>query len=220
MKLSSATIQILQNFASINTSILLEEGNVLRTISESESIYAKAKVDDEFPKEVGIYDLPKMLGILSLSKESELNFEENFLEVVQGKSKVKYAYCSPDVIKIPPKGKDIVVKNPEVEFELKNEVLQNVLKAMGILRFSELAFTGRDGVLQVETLSTKNDNSDVYSTEIGETDKEFFAVFDAEKLKMIPGDYMVEISSKGISHFKGVETEYWIAINANKSTFG
>jgi hypothetical protein len=35
-----------------------------------------------------------------------------------------------------------------------------------------------------------------------------------ENLKIIPGDYNVSISSKGISYFKSVNTdlEYWIAL--------
>ena len=35
-----------------------------------------------------------------------------------------------------------------------------------------------------------------------------------ENLKLVPGDYNISISSKGISHFKNVKTdlEYWIAL--------
>jgi len=53
---------------------------------------------------------------------------------------------------------------------------------------------------------------------IGETDKTFNAVFKAENLRIIPGEYDVKVSSKGISHFKGKEAEYWIAVEQH-STF-
>ena len=35
-----------------------------------------------------------------------------------------------------------------------------------------------------------------------------------ENLKIVPGDYDVDISSKGISHFKNTSSdlEYWIAL--------
>ena len=40
-------------------------------------------------------------------------------------------------------------------------------------------------------------------------------------MKMIPGNYDVEVSSKGISHFilQGQKLEYWIATEAS-SSFG
>ncbi len=44
--------------------------------------------------------------------------------------------------------------------------------------------------------------------------KKFNVVMKKENLKIIPGDYNVSISSKGISYFKSVNTdlEYWIAL--------
>ena len=46
----------------------------------------------------------------------------------------------------------------------------------------------------------------------------FKAIFKAENIKIIPGDYEVSISSKGISHFSGESVEYYIAVESN-STF-
>ena len=44
------------------------------------------------------------------------------------------------------------------------------------------------------------------------------AIFKVENIKIIPGEYEVSISSKGISHFSGKEAEYWIAVEQT-STF-
>jgi len=43
-----------------------------------------------------------------------------------------------------------------------------------------------------------------------------------ENLKMIPGSYDVEISSKGLASFKHMtqEIDYWIAIESKESKFG
>ena len=57
MKLSDKTIKLLKNFSSINQSILFKEGSKLRTISVMKNILAEATVDEEFPKDFGIYDL-------------------------------------------------------------------------------------------------------------------------------------------------------------------
>jgi hypothetical protein len=49
----------------------------------------------------------------------------------------------------------------------------------------------------------------------------FRFVFKTENMKMIPGNYDVEISSKGISHFllQGTKLQYWIATEST-SNFG
>ena len=45
MKITTNTLNILKNFSKINPSILIQEGNTLRTISPNKTIMAKANVD-------------------------------------------------------------------------------------------------------------------------------------------------------------------------------
>jgi len=217
MKLSPQTITILQNFQTINSSIVIKEGNVLKTIAPTESMFAKATVSDDFPRTFGIFELSKFLGILSLNKASELEFKDDHVVIKQGKSKVKYGYCDPSLIVVPP-DKDIKLGTPEVMFELSPEVIQSVMKAMQILGFSELEIKGEDGNLSLGTVNTKNSGSNIYSTDIGETSKTFSAIIEADKLKLIPSVYTVSISSRGLAHFKCNEVEYWIALST-KSKF-
>ena len=54
MKISTNTVNILKNFAKINPSIFIQEGNTLKTMSPSKTIMAKATVDTEFPKRFAI----------------------------------------------------------------------------------------------------------------------------------------------------------------------
>jgi hypothetical protein len=51
---------------------------------------------------------------------------------------------------------------------------------------------------------------------VGEADADFRMIFKTENLKLIAGDYNVQISSKGISHFKSTDMnlEYWIALES------
>lgn len=217
MKLSPQTVTILQNFQTINSSIVIKEGNVIKTIAPTESIFAKAIVSDEFPRTFGIFELSKFLGILSLNKASELDFKDDHVVITQGKSKVKYGYCDPSLIVAPP-DKDIKLGTPEVMFELSPEAIQSVMKAMQILGFSELEIKGEEGNLSLGTVNTKNSGSNIYSTDIGETSKTFSAIIEADKLKLIPSVYTVSISSRGLAHFKCNEVEYWIALST-KSKF-
>ena len=50
MKLSKNTLEVLKNFATINTNILVREGNTLATISTGKNIYARAQKSETIPK--------------------------------------------------------------------------------------------------------------------------------------------------------------------------
>ena len=42
----------------------------------------------------------------------------------------------------------------------------------------------------------------------------FSFIFKTENFKFIPDEYAVQVSSKGISHFRGERIEYWVATEA------
>ena len=67
MKLSNKTLEVLKNFSNINQNILIEEGNVVRTISTMKNILGSATITESFPIEFGIYDLNEFLGVMSLA---------------------------------------------------------------------------------------------------------------------------------------------------------
>ena len=89
MKLSEKTLTVLKNFAGINNSILVKEGNQLRTISVAKNILAEAEIDEEFPRQFGVYDLNQFLNGLSLHQDPDMDFtEESYLTIREGKRKV------------------------------------------------------------------------------------------------------------------------------------
>jgi hypothetical protein len=103
MKLSKTTVEILKNFSSINQSILFKSGNKIRTISIAKNILAEAVVEEEFPKNFGIYDLNQFLNGISLYDQAELDFQnDNYVFLKEGKSRTKYFFADPSVIVSPP----------------------------------------------------------------------------------------------------------------------
>ena len=54
MQISSETLAILKNFASINSNILINSGNTLKTISPVKNVLAEAVVEENFPTSFGI----------------------------------------------------------------------------------------------------------------------------------------------------------------------
>ena len=99
MKLSDSTLTVLKNFAGINNSILVKEGNQLRTISVAKNILAEADIPEDFPRDVAIYDLNQFLNGLSLHQDPNLDFtEDSHITIKEGRRRVKYFYADPAVI--------------------------------------------------------------------------------------------------------------------------
>jgi hypothetical protein len=216
MQLSEDTIAILKNFASINQGILLREGNVLKTISPQKNIMAKAVVSENFPKEVAIYDLNRLLGVVSLFKSHDLDFTEHHIAIADGKNSVKYVYADPTVIVAAP-AKEINLPSEEVSFTVTEEQMQAVLKAASVIGVPDVSFVGDGSTVVMKAHDKKNSSSNEYAIEIGDTDLVFSVDYKVENFKMISGDYEVSISKKLISKFKGA-VEYFVACEST-STF-
>jgi len=210
MKLEGRTLQILKNFASINPSLQFKQGSFITTISPNKTMMAKAAIKEHIPHTFAIYDLSRFLGILSLFESPTLTLEERFLTISGGGRHVQYTYADPKLI-VTPGDKEVKIPSVDIELDLKAEVLQSVLKAMGVLGLPELAINGEDGVMSVQAIDSKNPTSDKFSVEVGTTNATFKMIFLSENIKMLNEDYRVEISSKGIAHFTGGDVEYWVA---------
>ena len=221
MKLSDKTLTILKNFAGINNSILVKEGNQLRTISVAKNILAEANIEEEFPRQFGVYDLNQFLNGLSLHQDPEMDFsEESYLTIREGRRKVKYFFADPQVIISPP-DKQITLPSEDVHFELESGALDKLLKAAAVYQLPDLCVVGEAGVVKLVVRDKKNDTSNSYSVDVGETDKEFSFNFKVENIKIIPGSYDVVVSSKLLSEFKNstYNLKYYIALEPD-STFG
>jgi hypothetical protein len=119
--------------------------------------------------------------------------------------------------------KDIVMPSVDVKFILESDVLNKVKRAASALRLNELAISSNNGVITLSVIDTDNPTSNTFSIDVdGEFQEENFNfILNIQNLKMLPGTYQVEISSKLISHFTNVEnkTQYWIALEKT-STYG
>ena len=217
MKIDTNTLNILKNFAKINPSILIQEGNTLKTMSSTKTIMAKSKVTTNFNKKFAIYNLDRFLSAISLFDDPDLEFNDKFVQIKNKNKSINYTYADEfTIIKAPEK--EITLPSVDVVFQLTNIDLKAVEKAAGILGLPEIVVLGDGSNICLQAADSKNPSADIYSVNIGETDKKFKAIFKSENIKIIPGDYEVSLCSMGISHWKGTEIEYWIAIEAH-STF-
>ena len=221
MKLSENTLSLLKNFTDINQSILFKQGTRLRTMSVMKNILAEAIIDEELPKDFGIYDLNQFLNGLSLHQSPELDFaKDEHVVIKEGKMRSKYFFADPSVIVSPPE-KEITLPSEDVSFVLASQQLEKLKKAASIYQLPDISAIGEGGVVKLVARDKKNGTSNDFSIVVGDTDKEFVFNFKEENLKIIPGSYDVVVSSKLLSKFtaQNYELTYYIALEPD-STFG
>lgn len=226
MKISSDTLSVLKNFASINPSLLVHKGSTMNTVCPSSRVLAEAKVSEEFPVEFAIYDMAKFLGIVSLFKSPVFDFKDTHLVISNdgdgGVRSVKYYYTNPEFIQN--KG-DKKIKMPEavVKFALSESDLASILKAASVLQSPDLCVTSSDGSIVIRVCDKKNPTGNMWALVIADlTDTTPFRFwFAVDTLKMMSGDYKVSIAAKSVAKFEGtnVATNYWVAMEAD-STYG
>lgn len=223
MNLSQDTVGILKNFAAINPNIVMKEGSTVKTISEARNILASADISEEIPAEFGIYDLNEFLNVVGLFPEPVLLFENDKQVRVadaSGKQSVKYFFSDPSVLTSPQK--DITMPSVDVSFILTAVQLNALRKAASTLGVTDLIVKGDDDGVTVSVTDQKDPTSNSYELKLDDVtrDGNFEVVFNINNLKVIPGDYQVDISKKLISNFKlqGLAVQYWIALEKN-STF-
>ena len=220
MNLSDKTLTILKNFAGVNNSILVKKGNQLRTISVAKNILAEAEIEEEFPRQFGIYDLNQFLNGLSLHQDPDLDFEnDSYLNIREGKRRAKYFFADPQVIISPPE-KEITLPSEDVHFQLESTALDKFLKAAAVYQLPDFSVIGEAGVVKLVVRDKKNDTSNEFAVVVGETDKVFSFNFKVENIKIIHGAYDVVVSSKLLSRFTNSQHDlkYYIALEPD-STF-
>ena len=225
MKLSKHTLNMLKNFSDINMSIEIKKGNILRTVSVQKNILAQAELEEEFPQDFAIYELNRFLGAVSLFDDPEFQFNGKSANIGTNTHSVDYVYCDPSMIVTPPEN-NITFPDPEVKFKLSQDALSQIMKASNVLGTPEIAVEGGPAPadsIRIKALDVNNDSTDTFKIVLDESysGAKFRFVFKTENMKMIPGNYDVEISSKGISHFslQGQKLQYWIATESS-SSFG
>ena len=226
MKLSENTLEVLKNFASINQSILFTEGKELDTVSVQKNVLASATVAETFKSSNGedfaIYDLNEFLSTISLFDDPDVEFGEQFATIKDANSVTHYWYADKEIIVYPTS--KIQMPSSEVTFKLTAETLDKLQRATGTLAVPDLLIRREDDKVVAEVLDKRNDTSNTFRVEVGlyiggESDTDFKFYFLTERMKMLPGDYDVEISAQKISKLTSADGKltYHIALEQDST---
>lgn len=219
-KLSTQTLTILKNFSGINKNLLARSGNSLSTVSEAKNILGFATIDETIEQDFGIYDLNEFLSAYALLDDPTLTFDASSVVLESGKSQVRYRFADESILTFPTK--KINMPKADLKVEISAEALNQIRKAASALGHTVASIKKVDDSISLSVVDPKNATANTYSIvlqEDAETNAEFDLQFLISSLKVIPGDYTVEISSKLISHWAHVTepVEYYIALEKSSS---
>ena len=223
MKLSNETLTVLKNFSGINQGIQFKKGTKLTTVSAGKTVLAQAELKDEFPQDFCVYDLNQFLSVNSLFKDkADLEFDESNITFKSGRSKIKYRMTAKEMIVTPPE-KEITLPSVDCEFTLNAEDYDAIMKTAAVLSSPHIAIQSDGENIEIVTFDAADNSAHTNSIEVGQGNgKKYSIVFKTENIKLIPGSYAVQISFKGIGHFKNTkeDIQYWIAFEAKETKIG
>lgn len=224
MQISKETIEVLKNFNTINTNLIINVGNKIETISPSKDIIASYSSVDRFDKLISIYNLGEFLAIFSAFEQPDIILDTKSLTFKSGKQKVNYIYADASLLISPPSNRDKLnsaLENPAVKFNLSASTLTKLIRMASILSVEDLAICGDGKSIKLKVFDKDVSSGNVFELDTEEkTKNKFNILFKIPKLKVLDGSYVVEISDKMISRFShdSMDLNYIIAVESD-STF-
>jgi len=201
MKITEQTKKLLENYATINNGILIQATKentptTLQTCDSHKMVMAQTVISEKFGFDVCLYDLKQFLSVLSSLKDPEIEFNDNNVVIKDlDSSTIKLSYADP--MTVSHLTKTVTLPAPAVSFDLKQESLTKLLNFSNILGLVDLKLYSKEGKLFFQAFDKKGATKNTFEVEVGvggNAGDEFY--FQRDLLKMIPGDYRVELSSK------------------------
>lgn len=218
VKLSKETLEALKLFSTINGSMAFKAGSKLRTLSPGGgSIFAEVEIPETFPINFNIYELSKFLGVLNLStmKDAVLEFVDDKKVVIKGagNTKINYHFTSDSFVTAP--DRELVLPSVELDVTLTSDTVDGFMRAASALGHKIMAFAVRGGnAFLVATSPDQGDSSNDYEVDLGPVDGAADAQYKLkiENVKLLPGDYRVQVCSRGLVGFVNNERKLKIFV--------
>lgn len=221
MKLSTFTLQALENFTNINEGIVILKDNVaneggtqIRTLSPDGSMQAYAVVPETFDHDVVISDLKQVLNVVKMSGEASLEFGERQVSISSGNTTTQITYANQHEV-IHEYKKNVKLKGDAVKFTISQENLTKILKLSDILQLPQIKVHMEDSKILMSAVDRTNPDAKSTHVIIDENvdsdaaSKVLPLLFERSMFKFIPNTYEVELCN-GLAKFNAANLEYFI----------
>lgn len=223
MNFTDSELAVLKNFASINPSMVIHKDR-LEVINNSKSTLASFTFDKEYDfEEFGIYVVPDFLQAIGAFKNPDLDVKSDHVLIKDGNQKIKFFTTPTNII---PKFQDLGPKfkklTPELDFDLPGDKLAMIFKTASILKADFLFFESTDdGEVRITITNDLKSSANSFEVVIREnvrtSDLSGMVIkMSVGELKLVPGDYKVQVSTKQISRWESYNgIDYFIGCKLN-----
>ena len=216
--LSRTTLDVLKNYATINSSIVFRKGNKLRTISNAENILSQFTSEETFPTDFAIYDLSQFLSGISLFDNPSLEFTSGeFVKIRGGRQSAKYYFSDPEITLKSAPERNVNFPGADIQFDLTADDLLSLRKASAVYGLPDLTIYSEEGSGNIKIIlrDKENDTSNTYDITVsGNCTGTFSLDLKIDNIRVLPGDYTVKVSKSLISEWKHstINLTYYVAL--------
>lgn len=172
MKFSKRTIGVLTNLLKHQTALVFKSGTVIRTMSESRSVFIEADLDEMMPSDVFVADGPALVSALRLFDDPDVTFEARQMIISSGSERLRFTYSDPSIQrkKMDPRileaaSSQMMISNRKVDgaikFTLGDEVIDRIQKGKAVVGATKLAVVAEAGAVRIEDYDHKNKTGSV-----------------------------------------------------------
>lgn len=224
IKISKESIETLESLYQINQSLrIVANKKELKTINPQKTTVVYTSIEEEFPRDINIYDLREFITVLNIIKEPELDVSDDKFILIKspdGGQKLRYADAEASLIQSYFE-KDVKLPDPDITVTISSNTLKSVQKAAQALNLPYIGFVSENGKIMFKAFAKNNGSNDEtngYSENVGETEDTFEMFYPAAALNILSGDCQFEISKKLISRVTSGKTIFYISLDP-KSKF-
>lgn len=193
IKLSQRTLNLLQNFASISPSIVLQPGKKLRVVSDAGTIIASADIEEDFPNEFPVLDITKLLSILKVKsfKDCQLEFTDKKITLKGEHTELAFWASAKELTTIPEQ--DIVLPSINFQAEVSADTLDEFIRISSVLSHKTAKLVAESGKTYLVATTPELENSNDFRVELGETSlPDSVMPLDVFNMKMMSSGYIIK----------------------------
>ncbi len=206
IEISQHTIDVLKSFTHINNSIRIAKGNRIRVMNVAETVFGDVTVPEEFPADVNVVDMGKMLAVFNLpglkkAEQKFIDFQESHMVISGGRTRVKYRYTERSFVT--PADMEFELENDDLTIELDWDTLNDFIRSCSQLQLTLVEVGASNGRAFIRGLNPElGDESNDYEMDLGETEYEdcTFGVM-RSYMNFKSGNYKLQIDGDGIAEF-------------------
>lgn len=218
--ISKNTISILNNFADLNSNIMIKPGNVIRTVNVARTAMAEAKVSEKFEQEFGIWNLHELLGVVSLCNNPVFHFNDKKVNIHSSNgSTVEYFYAEPRLLTLPTK--DPWMPRFTAVARIEQSVFKEIRRIASVLKVDDISFVNTEDGVSAVVCDLENPTGNKYTIGIGGSNNghTFEVNLKISNLIILDGDYQINFSENRmiVLQNEAIDLTYWFGVESSST---